>query len=152
VIELLRRADAEGRGFLVVKRAQALEVRTGLLDLHIARHHVDDIDAVEQILLEGIGDQSAGEWNLGKVAGYGKRQQFTRRCGLGQAQSGWPATQPESFALTSAETLPMSARPARRGFSRAINLPMSAGDFAPDCVIAASIATDTSASESCAGR
>jgi hypothetical protein len=58
VVELLRRADGERGRLLVVERAEAGEVRAGLLQLHVARDDVDDVDAVQQVLLERIGDQS----------------------------------------------------------------------------------------------
>jgi hypothetical protein len=33
-----------------VKRAQTHEIRAALFELHVFAHHVDDIDAIEQIL------------------------------------------------------------------------------------------------------
>jgi hypothetical protein len=35
-----------------MERAKPHEVRAALLQLHVPAHHVDDIDAVEQILQE----------------------------------------------------------------------------------------------------
>jgi hypothetical protein len=52
VIELLRRADGERRGFLAVEGAEALEIGTALLQLDVARDHVHDVDPIEQVLLE----------------------------------------------------------------------------------------------------
>ncbi|KGX49631.1 hypothetical protein Y025_5578 [Burkholderia pseudomallei TSV32] len=52
VIELLRRADRKRRALLVVKRAQPHEVGAALLELHVPADHVDDVDAVQQILQE----------------------------------------------------------------------------------------------------
>ena len=56
VIELLRRADAERRGLLVVERAQADVIRARLAQLDVALHYVDDIYPIEEILLKRIGD------------------------------------------------------------------------------------------------
>ena len=52
VIELLSRTNRKRRAFLVVKRTQPHEVRAALFQLHISTDHVDDIDAVEQVLQE----------------------------------------------------------------------------------------------------
>ena len=60
--------------------------------------------------------------------------------------------QPASFFLISVDTRPMSAWPARRGFSTPISLPMSAGPDAPVSPMAASMAARISASPSLAGR
>ena len=47
VIELLGRADAEGRALLAVEGTQAEVVGAALLELDVARHDIDDVDAVE---------------------------------------------------------------------------------------------------------
>ncbi len=52
VIELLSRTNRKRRALLVVKRAQPHEVRAALFQLHVPADHVDDIDAVEQVLQE----------------------------------------------------------------------------------------------------
>src|SRR4029078_9365056 len=57
VVELLRGADGERRRLFVVERAQAEVVGHSLLELHVARDDVDDVDANEEVLLEGFGDQ-----------------------------------------------------------------------------------------------
>ena len=57
-----------------------------------------------------------------------------------------------SFAFTSAETFPMSARPASPGFRTPITLPMSAGDFAPVAASASATAASSSACDICFGR
>ena len=62
------------------------------------------------------------------------------------------AGQPASLALTSADTLPMSARPATFGFTIAMTLPMSEGAFAPLADTASATIAATSASASCCGR
>ena len=54
VIELLGRTDGERRRFLGVERAAREIVRPALLQRDVAFDHVDDIDAMEQFLLEGI--------------------------------------------------------------------------------------------------
>ena len=54
VIELLRRTHGERRALLVVERAQAHEVRAAFLELDVLTHHVDDVDAVQQILKKGV--------------------------------------------------------------------------------------------------
>ncbi len=45
VIKLLVRFDAKRRGFLLVKRAQALVVLEGFFQCRIGIDHVDDVDA-----------------------------------------------------------------------------------------------------------
>lgn len=54
VIELLGRRHRERRRLLVMERAQPHEVGAALLELHVAAHHVDDVDAVEQIVDERL--------------------------------------------------------------------------------------------------
>src|SRR5437773_9500781 len=122
VIELLRRAHAEGRCLFVMERAEAEVVGAALLELDVARDHVHDVHPIEQVLLERLGDHAP------------------------------ILTQPASFVFTSAETLPMSALPARRGLSSAITLPMSLTPLAPDSAIAALTAWAISASPIWAGR
>ena len=39
--------------------AQAAEIRTTFFELNIAAHHVDDVNAVEQILNEALRDHEA---------------------------------------------------------------------------------------------
>jgi hypothetical protein len=52
VVELLGRADREGRRFLVVEGAAGGVVGAGLLERHVAVHQVDDVDPGQQILDE----------------------------------------------------------------------------------------------------
>jgi hypothetical protein len=54
VIELLGRRYGKGRGLLVMERAQAHEVGAALLQLHVLAHHIDNVDAVEQVLNKGL--------------------------------------------------------------------------------------------------
>src|SRR5207237_2408314 len=122
VIELLRGAHAERGRLLVMEWAQAAVVGAALLELDVAGDHVHDVHPIEQVLLERIGDHAP------------------------------ILTQPVSFVFTSAETLPMSALPARRGLSSAITLPMSLTPLAPDSAIAAPTACAISASPIWAGR
>jgi hypothetical protein len=39
-----------------MERTQSLEIRAALLQLNVARHHIDDVDAIEQILFERVWD------------------------------------------------------------------------------------------------
>ncbi|MNC42421.1 hypothetical protein D3C75_912360 [compost metagenome] len=57
VIELLVRADREGRGFLFVERATGRVVLAGLFQLDARTHHVDDVEAVDQVVNEALGNQ-----------------------------------------------------------------------------------------------
>jgi hypothetical protein len=59
VIELLRGADRERRRFLVVERAQADVIGAALAELDVARHQLDDVDAIQQVLLERFGNHRA---------------------------------------------------------------------------------------------
>src|SRR5438132_14191249 len=54
-------------------------------------------------------------------------------------------SQAESLALTLADTSPMSARPARRGLSAAMTLPIAALPPAPASAIEASLSASISA-------
>ena len=54
VIELLGRLTVNDGRFFVVERAAGDEVGAGLLERHVALDHVDDVDAIEQILNEGL--------------------------------------------------------------------------------------------------
>src|SRR5262249_54382042 len=56
VIELLGRADGERGRLLGVERAAGDVIRAALFQRYIALDHVDDIDAMDKFLLEGIGD------------------------------------------------------------------------------------------------
>jgi len=58
VIELLGRADRERGRLLAMERAQPHEIGAALLQLDVALHHVHDIDPVEEILLERLGDHA----------------------------------------------------------------------------------------------
>ena len=42
-----------------MKGAEAAEIRATFLELHVATHHVDDVNAVEQILNEALRDHVA---------------------------------------------------------------------------------------------
>jgi hypothetical protein len=57
VVELLRRAHRERRRLLVMERAEAEMIRARLFQLHVARHDIDDVDANQQVLLEGFRNQ-----------------------------------------------------------------------------------------------
>ena len=50
VIKLLGRTDGKTGGFFVMEGTQSHEVRAAFFQLHVTPHHVDDIDAVEEIL------------------------------------------------------------------------------------------------------
>ena len=60
VVELLGRADGERRRLFVMERAQAEVVSAALLELDVARDDVDDVDAIEQVLLERIRNHLFG--------------------------------------------------------------------------------------------
>src|SRR5690606_24956973 len=68
VVELLVRADREGRSLFLVERAAGAVVAAGLLQGHALAHHLDDIGAVEQVVDEGLRDQSCH----GVLAGEGR--------------------------------------------------------------------------------
>ena len=127
VIELLGRADGEAGGFFVMKGAQAAEIGAAFPELHVATDHVDDINAIEQILNEALRDHLATK-NLDESLIYLLRAAFTID-----------------------ETAVMSARPASLGLSTPMTLPMSCGPAAPTAAIAAATSACTSASDSAAG-
>ena len=52
MIELLGRTDRKGRTLLAMEGAACQQVGTALAELDVALYDLDDIDAVEQILLE----------------------------------------------------------------------------------------------------
>lgn len=60
MIELLSRTNGKRGALFVMKRAEPHEVRTALFQLHILADHVDDIDAVQQILQERMRNHSGG--------------------------------------------------------------------------------------------
>src|SRR5262249_8063494 len=51
-------AHREGRRLLAVERAQPHPVGAALAELHPPRDDVDDVDAVEEVLFEGVRDHS----------------------------------------------------------------------------------------------
>ena len=59
VIELLGWTDGEARRLFAMERAQTHQIGAALLQLHIIAHHVDDVDAVQQVLNEGLWDHGA---------------------------------------------------------------------------------------------
>ncbi len=59
VIEALRRAHGERRCFLVMERTAGLELPAGLLQLHAAADHFDDIGPCDQVVDEILGNQSS---------------------------------------------------------------------------------------------
>ena len=129
VVELLGRRHRERGRTFVVERTPRRILPPLPLERHARTHHLDDIRPGEQVVDEGVGD--AGHGRLG--------------ChGVG--------CQPARDFLTSWETRPMSALPARRGFRTPISLPMSAGPAALVSALAASMAAWISASDIFAGR
>src|SRR5438874_4362083 len=60
VVELLGRADGERRRLFVMERAEAEVVGAALLELDVARDDVDEVDAIEQVLLERIRNHLFG--------------------------------------------------------------------------------------------
>src|SRR6266513_2184733 len=117
VVELLGGTGCERRRLLAVEWAQPKVVGAALLELDVARHYLHDVDPVEEVLLERVGDHDP-DFDL--------------------------KLQPESLLLTRFETLPMSARPARRALSAAITFPMSFMPEAPDSATAAATASPRS--------
>lgn len=57
VVELLVGADREGGGFLLVERAAGGVVLAGFFQLDARTHHVDDVEAVDQVVNEALGNQ-----------------------------------------------------------------------------------------------
>jgi hypothetical protein len=55
VVELLLGIDAEGGGLFVVEGAARAVVLAGFLELHAPVDDVDDVDAIEQVIDEGLG-------------------------------------------------------------------------------------------------
>ena len=126
MVELLGRADRKRGRLFRMERAAGRVVGAGLLQRDIALHHVDDVDAGQQFLDEGLGD-------------HGRQAASAADCSTAQP--------PLRLALTSLETSPMSARPATLGLTRAMTLPMSAGPLAPASAIAAATMAATSAAD-----
>ncbi len=60
MIKLLGRTDRETGCFLTVKGAQPHHVGAALFKLHVVAHDIDNIDAVEEILNEGLRDHGRG--------------------------------------------------------------------------------------------
>ncbi len=73
VVELLGRADREGRRFFVVEGAAGGVVGAGFLERHVAVHQVDDVDPGQQILNKGIRNHRflAGERRLDQFRDFG---------------------------------------------------------------------------------
>jgi hypothetical protein len=59
MVEALRRANGERRGFLVVKRAAGLEFAASFLELDAAAKHLNDICSRDQIVDEVLWYQAA---------------------------------------------------------------------------------------------
>ena len=58
VVELFVGADAEGGGFLFVKRAAGAVILAGFFQLYARTHHVDDVGAVEEVVDKRLGNQA----------------------------------------------------------------------------------------------
>ncbi len=54
VVELLRRTHRKRRRFFTVKRTAGGVIRPTLLEWNMPLNKIDNVDAIEQILLEGI--------------------------------------------------------------------------------------------------
>ena len=59
VVKLLGRTHGKGRRFFAVKRAEPQEISARALELHVTPHHVDDVDAGEQLLDEVLRNHPA---------------------------------------------------------------------------------------------
>ncbi|MNZ64312.1 hypothetical protein D3C78_824800 [compost metagenome] len=57
VVELLVGADREGRGLFLVERAAGGVVLAGFFQLDARTHHVDDVEAVDKVVDETLGNQ-----------------------------------------------------------------------------------------------
>ena len=60
MVELLRRADRKRRGFLAVERTAGEIVGAGLLERQMTLDDVNDVDAGEQVLDEGLRNHGRG--------------------------------------------------------------------------------------------
>ncbi|MOA40979.1 hypothetical protein D3C78_1629010 [compost metagenome] len=60
VVELLAGADGEGRRFFLVERAAGRVVLACLFQRDVTIHHVDDVDAGQQLVYEILRDHPAG--------------------------------------------------------------------------------------------
>ena len=56
MIKLLGWAHREAGRFFIVKGAQATEICPALFELHVPTHHVDNINAIEQVLNKALRD------------------------------------------------------------------------------------------------
>ena len=74
VIELLVDADPERRRLFVVKRTAGLVLAAGLLQLHAAADHLDDVGTGDEFVDEMLGDAGHGAGSAsGRVAIVGVR-------------------------------------------------------------------------------
>lgn len=132
VIKLLGRTNRKTRRFFIMEGAQTHKVCAALLELDVLTHHIDNVDAGEQVLNKGLRYQKKSQPKQSKYV-------VT------------PNQRGASAALTNAETTVISARPANLGLSTAINLPISCGPVAPVSATAAATAACISASDNPAG-
>jgi len=152
MIELLALADRKRRRFFVMKGTAGHVIGASLFQRNVTLDHVHDVEAIEQILNEAFWNHPAplplGMFLLRQSVVSLSNRPFA--VSLSNHKAANPAFY-DKRAFTSAETLPMSARPASLGLSKAITLPISCGDFAPLATMASATAADTSSSLSGCG-
>ena len=98
VVELLGGADAEGRGLFAVEGAQPHEVGAAFFELHVATHHIDDIDAGQQLLDEGLGNGHGRycpvcAWRASRAAGMPTQKADSLRGRWRKKSPAWPGCQ-----------------------------------------------------------
>src|SRR5690606_29625814 len=119
-----------GGGFLVVEGTAGGVVLAALPELYPGIHHFHNVDAIEQIVDEGLGDKGAHRQTSGMLTGSPAGHQSTepgfsrQRPEISDSRLRF---QPLSFCLTCWLTAPTSARPCTWGLRMAMTLPMSRG-------------------------
>ena len=140
-----------------MERAQAKEILAALFELHMTADDVDDVDAGEQVLDEALRDHGSRKFThrastaaalCRRLAADDARCPTAGQTRRALLSAGIEAVPSASRCLTSAETRLMSARPASRGLTNAITLPMACGPGRPTSAMAASMMATTSASDS----
>ena len=123
-----------------MKRAQPNVILSRLFKLNVAAENFDNVDARKEVLDKALGNHFGKSVRIADAMMRTSSLPFSKKKSKeGQA----------SRCLTNNEAFPMSARPAIRGFSSAIVLPIACGPVAPESAIAASIAAASSASDIC---
>ncbi len=155
LVELLALRHRKRRRLFAMKGTAGPVVLALLFQRQARLHHIDDIDAAEQILDERLG--YATGHGQGFAAGSGiMRQPSAASKPAGQTIDDKgnysKAPQAPSVALMRPDSAPMSARPATCGLSAFMTLPMSLMPAAPVSATTAAISASSSASLSGVGR